>query len=234
MFSESALENAAVASNLGKYISTLPHEEKLALLEGESKLTLGILLHKILKQEPRYWKALQPGWIGENNSLIRRASSALGWQSSMLPDMLRQSWMTDSDTWIKVLRYPYSLVIAVDTLAKIKHQKARDNGAIEFLVLAHPVVGSMPTPVKVALDAEPHDVAMAEIILQRLPLQHISFQRNMDSIDLPASKRIQLETMIDMHLSLDCLNLLVDALSNDRIPGAVLDNTVCLALPQMD
>ena len=131
------------------------------------------------------------------------------------------------------MKYLYSLGAVSNALAKIALNASTD-GDVNTGAWHEGRSAFMPIPpIKFIFNADPHDVAIAEIILNRVPMQHVVFHKHSDAIDLPEHERIKLEEMIGMHLSLDCLNLLVDALANDTIPGAVLDDCVCLTLPEI-
>lgn len=76
-------------------------------------------------------------------------------------------------------------------------------------------------------------MALAEIILQRVPMDYVLDKRP-DVVQVSLGVREQLTKIVDMHLALGCLNMLVEALARDTLPGFQAKNEAGIELPALD
>ena len=181
-------------------------------------------------------------WIGDKGSMLRARAVVSGWTPAVLPDMITKFWMKHVSAWTRAMDYPYSLCIAIKAAAALKMSQVAETDLSPSLVV-HTHIG-LPRLGKSQFRPKPPDelwfngcaldLALAQIILERVPMPEFVLKMYPHAAALSGHERAALETMVDMHMSLDCMNLLVEALARDTIPGENAKIEFGIELPELD
>ena len=230
VFSEWAEATASVVASIGRALEPLPTEERREILEGRSSRVPGACLHSALTDEPEYWKHLTPTWIGAAGSPTRQAATGLGWKPSMLRAMV-SSFLHGRPTasWNESLDYPRSLFVAVFTLNRMAFESRQQQQRQQGLLTGKPVnVAQMQ--IECEANANPWDVELALELARQTGFKHV-FKPHADMPRLEPEDREHLKSIVEMHISLACLDVLADSLCHDIVPGLQKSDAVELSLP---
>lgn len=235
LFAEWTAREAVRVRAISDFFSKSDDSEKCNMLEGRNLSLPAQDLYTLLKNDASLWREFPVSWIGEKSTELRAAASAAGWTPEMLPSMLRgRAW--EVKTWSKVFDYPWALCLANDAVAVLDYDESK---AIGHDVANHPgrLVSKStfmpPLPIQFSADADPLDVALAEIITQRVPMNYV-LEKTFDFVEVSLGVRERLTKIVDMHLALGCLNMLVEALATDTLPGVQAKNEAGIELPALD
>lgn len=235
LFAEWTAREAVRVRAISDFFSKSDDSEKCNMLEGRDLSLPAQDLYTLLKNDASLWREFPVSWIGEKSTVLRAAASAAGWTPEMLPSMFRgRAW--EVKTWSKVFDYPWALCLANDAVAVLDYDERK---AIGHDVANHPgrlVSRSAfmpPLPIQFSADTYSVDVALAEIITQRVPMGYV-LEKNSNVVEVSLAVREQLTHIVDVHLALGCLNLLVDALCRDTLPGFQEKINSEIELPALD
>lgn len=241
VFISAARPTGAWVDSVGKALNDIDDAQKLAILEGRFSTKQGEFLYCTLRDTPTFWTNLTPFWIGGEDSLVRQAAHTLGWTHSMLPKMLDEYTMHDSiDTWIENVDYPYSLMVASSALQNIEREKEAAAKAMRaksmggFSLRGKPV-NMMQMQIECKENANPWDVALALVLREQTDYKHVLVPHK----KMPAISQkdySHLESVVAMHLALDCLPLVMESLCRDELLGLDApenDDSTKLGLPDL-
>ena len=236
LFAQWAAPAARQVRAIAKFFAKTEDAAKCNILEGRDLSLPAQSLYALLKKDASLWHEFPISWIGEKSSTLRATASAAGWAPERLPGMLSGRWVSSVEHWGNVFDYPCALCLANDAVATMDFNESRAKGGG---MTNHPgwMVGKsafMQLPsIKFSADANPVDMALAEIIKQRVRMDYV-LEKNPDVVEVSLGVREQLTQIVDMHLALGCLNLLVEALARDTCPGLQVQIESEIVLPEFD
>lgn len=230
VFSYWAEQTPTVVAGVGKALECLPAQERLSILLGRSTSVAGAFLHGALVDDAAHWKNLTPAWLGEPESPTRQAAVDLGWQRAMLGAMVGSFLQVSSTaSWLGALDYPYSLSLATLELQRIEGQKRRNQQRLQGGLVGKPI-NRVRIRFECDSNANPWDVELALALVEQTSVGDVVYLS-------PRTPRISpedqacIKSIVEMHVSLGCLDVLVEALCLDEIPG-VHEKTMNMALPE--
>ena len=80
-------------------------------------------------------------------------------------------------------------------------------------------------------NANPWDVELARELAKQTGFKHV-FRPHANMPSLAPEDREHLKSIVEMHVSLGCLDVLADSLCHDIVPGLQKSDAVELALPE--
>lgn len=243
LFEQWVVDPKDAVSCIASCVAPSGEHAKLWVLEGRGETAPEKRLHALLEQDPGLWAHMPIAWIGDKGSMLRAKAEMSGWTPALLPQKIMDYWTKRVSSWTNILDYPYSLCIAVEStkLLQSKKEAMALNASGQRVVMT---ISGLPKLGKSALaPVEPlHpspaagsvDIALAQIILERVQMPHIVLKTLPGAAVVSSSERAALAAMVDMHMSLDCMNLLVEALARDTIPGQNTKIESVIELPELD
>lgn len=228
LFGRYAQPDARYMAWLGHHYTNLDEASKVAIFQGKSSCPAHVFMHQVLKNDPTLWDSLTPIWFGANRSLLRQAATDLGWKPNTTTGFFAKPMKARNvNEWGAVLAYPHSTAVVVGTLLQTDLRMTRQR--LTNLMGQAGWKGVEPSELPLT-QANPRDTTLAALLIERTQYPYV-LGEFAPKKELAPEDMAFLRSLVDVHVGVGCLDLLLEALEQDRLPGDMLGIQEAIGLP---